>query len=93
VVGIRNFSPHLRNSDIANNQIDCGIADLKKLRNCDFGVSKFDFRNSATLCSLCPVLLLSSSFFSAQDGFKNQPKIFLKSSVSIETKKRALKGE
>jgi hypothetical protein len=32
-----------------------------------------------------PVMLLSSPFSSAQDGFKNQPKIFLESSVPMET--------
>ncbi len=59
---------------------------LKKLRNCDCGLSKFDFSNSATLSSLQAVPLLSSSFFSAQDGFKKQPKIFLELSVFVETK-------
>jgi hypothetical protein len=83
-VGIRNLSPQLRN--IADYQIDCGVADKKKLRNCGCGPSKFDFRNSATFSSLLPVLLLSSSFSSAQDGFENQPKIFLELSVSLETK-------
>ncbi len=43
--------------------------------------SKFDFRNSANLHSLLPVPLLSSPFSSAQDGFKNQPKIFVELSV------------
>jgi hypothetical protein len=56
------------------------------LRNCDCGPSKFDFRNSATLHSLLPVPLLSSPFSSAQNGLKNQPKIFLELSVSLETK-------
>ncbi len=40
-VGIRNISPHLRNSAI--------LRTTKRLRNC--GPSKFYFRNSATLCS------------------------------------------
>jgi hypothetical protein len=62
---------------------NCG---LKKLRNCDCGPSKFDFRNSATLCSLRQVQLLSCPFSSAQDVFKIQLKIFLESSVSVETK-------
>ncbi len=35
----------------------CG---LKKLRNCDCGPSKFDFRNSVTLHSLLPIPLLST---------------------------------
>jgi hypothetical protein len=50
------------------------------------GLSKFDFRNSATFRSLLPVPLLSSPFPSAQDGFKNQPKIFIELSVSLENK-------
>ncbi len=83
--------PQLRN--IADNQVDCGVAALKKLRNYDCGPSKFDFLNSATLCSLLPIPLLSDTFSSAQDGFKNQPKIFLELSVSLETKKLALKGQ
>jgi hypothetical protein len=66
--------------------MDCEVANLKKLRNCDCGPSKFDFRNSATVRSLPPILLLSGTFSSAQDGFKNQPKIFLEQSVSLETK-------
>ncbi len=76
----------LRN--IAYNQIDCGIADSKQLRNWNCGPSKFDFRNSATLCSLLLIPLLSSPFSSAQGGCKNQPKIFFffLMSVSTETK-------
>ncbi len=50
---------------------NCG---LKKLRNCDCGPSIFDFRNSATLCSLRPVQLLYYPFSSAQDVFKNLSK-------------------
>jgi hypothetical protein len=61
----------------------CG---LKKLQNCDCGPSKFDFRNSATINSLLPIPLLFSPFSSAQDGFKNQPRIFLELSISLETK-------
>jgi hypothetical protein len=48
--------------------------------------SKSDFRNSATFRSVLPIPLLSSPFSSAQDGFKNQPKIFLELSVSLENK-------
>jgi hypothetical protein len=66
--------PQLRN--IADNQIDCGIADKKKLRNCDCESSKFDFCNSTSLSSFLPVPLLSSPFSSAQDGFKNHKKYF-----------------
>jgi hypothetical protein len=80
----KSASLQLRN--IEDNQIDCGIADYKKLRNCDCRPSKFDFRNSATLSSFLPILILSSPFSSAQDGFKNQPKIFSELSVSMETR-------
>jgi hypothetical protein len=83
-VGIHNLSPYLCN--IAQNQIDCEVADYKKFRNCDCGPSKFDFSNSTTFRSLLPLPLLFSPFFSAQDGFKNQPKIFLELFVSLETK-------
>jgi hypothetical protein len=79
------FAPlQLRN--IVDNQIDCGVPDKKKLQNCDCRPSKFDFRNSATLSSLLPIPLLSSPFSSAQDGLKNQPKIFVELSVSLENK-------
>jgi hypothetical protein len=86
-VGIRNLSPHLRNSAIL--RTTKSILELrtkKKLRNCDCGPSKFDLHNSATLHSLRPVLILSCHFSSAQDGFKKQPKLFLESFISIETK-------
>ncbi len=53
------------------------------MRNCDFRTLKFDFRNFTTLRGLLPVPLLSSPFSSAQDGFKNQPKIFLELSVTL----------
>jgi hypothetical protein len=56
------------------------------LQNCDCGLSKFDFRNSTTLRSLLPIQLLSGTFSSAQGGFKNQPKIFLELSISMEPK-------
>ncbi len=74
-IRVKSAPPQLRN--IADNQISCGVADFKKkLRNCDCGPSKFDLRNSATFRSLLPVPLLSSPFSLAQDGFKNQKKIF-----------------
>ncbi len=84
-VGIHNFSLHLCNSTIlwTTKLIYCG---LKKLCNCDCGSSKFVFCNSATLRSLRQALLLSRPFFSAQDGFKNGPKICIESFVSMETK-------
>jgi hypothetical protein len=57
----------------------CGQPNrLRTLKSC--GSSKFDFR------ILLPVPLLSSPFSSAQDGIKNQLKIFLELSVSLETK-------
>jgi hypothetical protein len=56
------------------------------LQNCDCGPLNFDFRNSATICSLLPILPLSGTFSSAQDDVKNQPKIFLELSVSLEIK-------
>ncbi len=82
-MGIRNFSPQFRN--IADYHIDCGIADLKKLRNCHCGPSKFDFRNSATL-NLRPVPLLYNPLFSAQDALKINQRQCLQSSVSKEIK-------
>jgi hypothetical protein len=78
-VGIRNLSPHLRNSAIL--RTTKSIAELRTKKPL-----KFDFRNSATFRSLLLVLLLSSPFSSAQDGLKKQPKIFLELSVSPETK-------
>jgi hypothetical protein len=62
---------------------NCG---LKKVAELQLQISKFDFRNSATLCSLRQVKLLSCPRSSAQDVFKNQPKMFLESSFSMETK-------
>jgi hypothetical protein len=59
---------------------------LKKLRNCNCGPLKFDFRNSATLRRHWPVLLLSVPFSSAQDDFKKKPTIFLEPFVSMENK-------
>jgi hypothetical protein len=85
-LGIRNLSSHLHIRNISDNQVDCRAAVFKKLRNYDGGPSKFDFYNSATLCSLLPIPLLSGTFSSAQDGFKNQPKIFLELYASLETK-------
>jgi hypothetical protein len=58
---------------------------LKKLRNCNCGPLKFDFP-AIPLSSFLPIPLLSSPISSAQDAFKNQPKIFLELSVSMETK-------
>jgi hypothetical protein len=89
-VGIRNLSPQLRN--IADNQIDCGIADKKKFRNCDCGTSIFDFRNFATLSSFLPVPLISSPFSSAQDGFKITKNSFRTACFS-GNQKLALKGQ
>jgi Ni/Co efflux regulator RcnB len=68
LVAYRNFSPHLRN--FADNQIDCGIADLQNL-------------TSVTLRSLRPVSLqyFLVPFLQLRIVFKNQPKIFLEASV------------
>jgi hypothetical protein len=88
-VGIRNLSPQLRN--FADNQIDCGVADLKKSRDCDCGASKLDFRNFATLHSLLPIPLLSGTFSSAQDGFKNHQKCLY--NCPFLWKKLVLKGQ
>jgi hypothetical protein len=72
--------PQLRN--VADNQIDCGTADLKKLRKFDCGPSKFDFRNSATLSSFLPVPLLSVSFPQLRMVLKINKNIF-RVSVSL----------
>ncbi len=68
---------------------NCG---LKKVAELQSRTSRFDFRNSATLCSLRQVKLLSCPFSSAQDVFKNQPKMFLELSVSMKTKKVPWRG-
>ncbi len=46
---------------------------------------------SAILHRLLLIPLLSSPFSSAQDSFKNQPKIFLRLSVSLKNKKGQLR--
>ncbi len=53
--------------------------------------NQIDSRNSATIRSLLPILFLSGTFSSAQDGFKNQPKIFLELPVSLEIKNLPLR--
>ncbi len=84
---IRNLSPHLRNSAILRTTKSIAELRIKKCcRTVIADLKKFDFRNSATLCSLLPIPLLFGTFSSAQDGFKNQPNIFLELSVSLETK-------
>jgi hypothetical protein len=55
------------------------IAELWTKKSC--GIAIADLQN---LTSAIP--LLSSPFSSAQNGFKNQPKIFLDLSVSLENK-------
>jgi hypothetical protein len=72
-------TPQLRN--IADNQTDCG---LQKLQNCDCGSSKFDFRNSTTLSSFLPILLLSSPRTVLK--ILDLSKIFLELSVFMENK-------
>jgi hypothetical protein len=55
-VGIRNLSPHLRNSAILRTtKTSAELRTKKKLRNCDCGPWKFDFCNSSTFRSLLPV--------------------------------------
>jgi hypothetical protein len=67
------------------------------LRNCrlkkvaELRMRTFKIWLPQTLSRLCPVSLLSSHFSSARDGFKKQPKIFLKLFVSMENK-TCLKG-
>jgi hypothetical protein len=85
-VGIRNLSPHLRNSAILRTTIL--IVELRTKKSC--GTAIADLQN---LTSAIPQLsqspaspLLSSPVSSAQDGFKNQPKRFLESCVSLKTK-------
>ncbi len=86
-MGIPDLSLHLRNSAIL--QTTKLIAEL---RNCDYGPSKFHFCNSATLCSLLSVPLLSSPFSSAQDDFKIIKNIF--GTVCFSgNQKLALKGQ
>jgi hypothetical protein len=77
------ISATLQNCGQPNCSQSCG---LKKVVDCNCRLSKFDFRNSATLRSLLPVPPFSSPSSSAQDRFKNQPKIILELSVSLETK-------
>ncbi len=69
-LGIRNLSPHLRNSAIL--RTTKSIAELRIKKSCRTVIAdlkKFDFRNSATLCSLLPIpttfwyLFLSSGWF------------------------------
>jgi hypothetical protein len=55
------------------------IAELRTEKSC--GIAIADLQN---LTSAIP--LLYSPISSAQDGFKNQPKIFLELSVSLENK-------
>jgi hypothetical protein len=68
---------------LPNRLRSCGLKKVAELR---LRTLKSDFRNSATFSSLLLVPLLSSPFSSAHDGFKNQPKIFLELSVSLENK-------
>jgi hypothetical protein len=91
-VGIRNLSPHLRNS--ATLRTTKTIAELRTKKSCGIGncgPSKFDFRNSATLSSFLPVRLLSSPFSSAQDSFKHHQKYF-KNCLFLWKSKTLLKG-
>ncbi len=73
-VGIRNLSPHLRNSAIL--RTTKSIAELRPKKSCETTIADLQNLTSATFCSLLPVPLLSGPFSSAQNGFKNKPKIF-----------------
>jgi hypothetical protein len=70
-VSISNFSPHLRNSAIL--WTTKTIAELWTKKSCRTAIA--DLQN---LTSAIPQL--------SEDVFKNQPKISLESSVSMETK-------
>jgi hypothetical protein len=85
-MGIQNLSPHLLNSAILRTTKSIVELRTKKVSELRLWTFKIGFRNSATLPSLLPIPLLSDTFFSVQDGFKNQSKIFIKLSVSLETK-------
>ncbi len=90
-VGVRNLSPHLRNSAILRTTKSIAELRTKKVAELRLRIFKLwlpQFRNypqspanSATFWYL----------FLAQDGVKNQPKIFLELSVSLEIKKTCLK--
>jgi hypothetical protein len=85
-VGIRNFSPHLRNSAILRTTKT--IAELRTKKSCGTAIADLQIwlPQIRNLCCLRPVQLLSCPFSSAQDVFKNVLKIILESSVSMKTK-------
>jgi hypothetical protein len=92
-VGIRNLSPHLSNSAIL--RTTKLVAELRTKKSCRTAIA-----NPQNLTSAIPQLsavscqsLLSGTFSSAQDGFKNQLKIFFKLSVSLRKNQNALKGQ
>jgi hypothetical protein len=72
------------NSAALGGSTDCQLAVAQKLRNCDCGPSKFDFRNSATLSSFLPDPLLSIPFPQLRMVLKITTNIF-RVSVSLET--------
>jgi hypothetical protein len=81
--------PQLRN--IADNQIDCGVA--KKVAGLQLRTFKIDFRTSATFRSLLPILPLSSPFSSAQDGLKKSTIYIFRTVCFSGNQKLALKGQ
>jgi hypothetical protein len=83
-VGIRNLSPHLRNSAIL--RTTKSVAELRTKKSCGTEIADLQNLTFATIRIVLPISLLSSPFSSAKDGFKNQPKIFLELSVSLENK-------
>jgi hypothetical protein len=64
------------------------IAELQTKNSCGSAIAELQNLTSAIhqLSAVSCQLLLSSPFSSAQDGFKNQPKIFFELSFSLETK-------
>jgi hypothetical protein len=84
-VGIRNLSPHLRNSAIL--RTTKSIAELRTKKSCGTAVADLHNLNSEIpQLSAVSCQFRCSSFSSAQDGFKNQSEVFLELSVSLETK-------
>ncbi len=84
-------SAPLQLRNIADNQIDCGVADWKKVAELWLQTFKIWLPQFRNFPQSPASLLLSCPFSSAQDGFKSQQKIFLESSVSLETE-TCLKG-
>jgi hypothetical protein len=79
-LGIRNLSPHLRNSAIL--RTTKSFAELRTKKSCGTAIADLQNLTSATLCSLLPIPLLSGTFSSAQDCLVLwKPKTCLKGTV------------